>query len=133
MPVLWSSTGRRSLQNVPFQRRVSVGREIGPEWPTVVATAEVAAGRTVAWAGLPPVAMPAISVSRPAAAAILVVQRIRIPSPSTPPRTALSPGVVPARPEVRLIGMVATNHQKAGGGAPCAPSIASREVAAPIA
>src|SRR3984957_21349931 len=73
--------------------------------------------------------MPAISVSRPAAVAILVVQRIRITSPSTPPRAALSPGVVPARPEVRLTGMLATKHQKAGGGAPCAPSIARREVA----
>src|SRR5579859_3481419 len=120
------------LPDVPCQRMVSAGRDSRPEWLAVVARAEAAAGRAAAWAGPPPVAMPAISVSSPAAVAIRVVQRIRITSPSTPPRAALSPGVVPARPEVRLTGMLATKHQKAGGGAPCAPAIGRREAADPI-
>ena len=45
------------------------------------ATTEAAAGRVAACAGPPPVAMPAIRVSRPAAVAILVVQRMRITVP----------------------------------------------------
>jgi hypothetical protein len=69
---------------------------------SAVATTEAAVGRSAAWAAPPPVAIPAIRVSRPAAVAILVVQRMRIPSPSAPPPARRSaPGVVPAPPAAR--------------------------------
>ena|ERR1700678_3765107 len=87
----------------------------------VVTTTEAAVGRAAAWAAPPPVAMPAIRVSRPAAVAILVVQRMRIPSPSAPPpaRPCL-PALFPRRRKPVYNGMVSAKHQKTGSGAPCA-------------
>jgi hypothetical protein len=74
------------------------------------------------------VAMPATRVSRPAAVAIRVVQRIRIPSPSAPPpaRPCL-PALFPRRRKPVYNGMVSTNHEKTSGGAPRAARIGSAD------